>query len=478
MSQAVARPVLIPAQSMWAAVLAVLLAMAWSASSWGCTLPIFRYGLEQWHPDTYVVTIFTHGEASESARAVTDSLQDAADRNEGPANLRVQVVDVDRMADFQDPDQDLAEMWARVGEGAGDELMVVQYPNPGGYLLPVVQPARDFDLVWKGEPTREAAASLLESPLRREVGRRLLEGDSMVWVLVEGGDKEADEAAAAELQEWIDDAASTIPLPEIEERDKERYMSGFGPELKVAMSMIRLSRDDAAEAATLGMLLEQESGLRESKAAIAVPVFGRGRMLGGFTGEFFTQEMIHNAADFLIGSVDSCEIKDQNPGTDLLTVSPWSAVMQEGEAVGEVLPALPTLPGNAGAAASEAAIPVVHPSLYMPTLWQVVAVQSGGEMVGETVGEAGNPRVRENPVAVNPKMQKLVNAREAAEADAAIHLVAAPAADSAPTDGTPTLAASVFASGGLMWLGLILGGAVLIILALSVYVVRNGAAQA
>ena len=468
---------------MFPLLVAVMVCLAAALPAWACTLPIFRYGLEQWHPDVYVVTIFTKGEADEATQGVVDWLEEAADRDEGPANLRVQLVDIDRLDEADDPDQDLGELWARVGEDAQPPLMVVQYPNPGGFLLPVVQPARVFDTVWQGTPSIEAAGSIVDSPVRQEIARRVLDGDSIVWILIEGGDEEADDEAAEQLKTWIDDASKKIPLPEIDERDIEKYMSGYGPEMRVAMSMIRVSREDAAEAATLGMLLEQEGGLREADTPIAVPVFGRGRMLGGFTGEFFTQEMIDTASEFLIGSVDSCEIKDQNPGTDLLTVAPWSAVMQDGAAPGDVMPAMTGLPTMTPEEIEEATVVgpdatstqnVVNPSLYLPIAWTVAAVEvAPPEAAPDAEPVTANPRVREVPDTANDNLKRLTAPRTGETVPVST------TSTTPPTTGAPVAGESgTFAGVGLMWLGLLLVGALAIIIALSVYVVRNGAAEA
>ncbi len=59
-----------------------------------------------------------------------------------------------------------------------------------------------------------AARKLLDSPARRDIARRLMKGDSIVWVLLESGDTERDDTAATTLQTQLRRLEKDLQLPD------------------------------------------------------------------------------------------------------------------------------------------------------------------------------------------------------------------------------------------------------------------------
>jgi len=55
-----------------------------------------------------------------------------------------------------------------------------------------------------------------------------------------------------------------------------------------------------------------------------VPVFGRGRALTALSGFEVSANVLSQAAAFLCGAC-SCEVKEMNPGKDLLLAANWEA---------------------------------------------------------------------------------------------------------------------------------------------------------
>src|SRR5438132_203761 len=62
-------------------------------------------------------------------------------------------------------------------------------------------------------------ASMCHSPAREELGRRLMKGEALVFVLVESGKKEADEAAGKLLEEQIPILHKTVKVSKVVEDD-------------------------------------------------------------------------------------------------------------------------------------------------------------------------------------------------------------------------------------------------------------------
>ncbi len=116
-------------------------------------------------------------------------------------------------------------------------------------------------------------------------------------------------------------------------------------ELKVQFSVLRLSRTDANEGPFVEMLLDSEEGLRDKEfegQPMAFPIFGRGRSLYAVIGAGIQRDVILDACRFLVGPC-SCQVKEQNPGVDLLMAVDWERVVTKQIAIDESLPPLPVI---------------------------------------------------------------------------------------------------------------------------------------
>src|SRR5262249_23075664 len=146
-----------------------------------CTLPVFRVALldRRWRPEPYEFTLFHDGPLPEREKEILRGFNDYLDKNEGHVNVVLQVVDFAKK-----PDNPLLELSRQRGT-VRLPYLVVRYPDAAGI---------DANL-WAG-PLRDAPLrGLVDSPARRELGKRLLAGESAVWVFLDGGDRAADDAA-------------------------------------------------------------------------------------------------------------------------------------------------------------------------------------------------------------------------------------------------------------------------------------------
>jgi hypothetical protein len=279
--------------------------------SWACSVPVFRYALENWPVDPYQVTLFHRGPLPPTDEALAATLEKAAaDRSEPPLTLRR--VDLAQEID--------AEM---------QTLLAAEQPVQGPWLV-VRYPAvtRNRARVWSGPLNEGAVRSLLDSPLRREIARRILGGDSAVWVLLRSGNPAKDDAARDLVQAQLKDLQRTLKLPEQTDAPEDRLANEALP-LRLAFSLVELGRDDPAEQVLVRMLLHSESDLPEINEPMLFPVFGRGRALYALVGKGITGENVAEAARFLIGPC-SCKVKKENPGTDLLLALDWKARLAKG----------------------------------------------------------------------------------------------------------------------------------------------------
>ena len=279
-----------------------------------CSVPVFRYGLEHWAPDAYQVTVFKAGPPTDAERALLGKLSPGSH-----TNASTQIVDLNTATAEQ------KELWSKAGQ-------------PGLLVMPpVASPTKQP--VWTAPSfTAESVAMIQESPLRKDIAQRLAEGDSAVWLLLESGDKAADDAAAKALEGYLTRAAETMELPKLDDQDIKNGLVSVPDEgLRLTFPMLQLRRDDPAEPFLVRCLLATEPDLKDLKAPMVFPIFGRGRVLYSLVGRGITMENVTHAASFLLGSC-SCQIKEQNPGVDLLMSADWKTLLKVDVLADDVLP--------------------------------------------------------------------------------------------------------------------------------------------
>jgi hypothetical protein len=324
----------IPRPFLGKSLLACLVMLAGS-SAWACSVPVFRYALEHWQSDPYLVVFFHRGELTPEQDALLTSLSPAGKAGKLAANVTVIPVDLNQASEEDPRSKDDLALWK---EQKTETLpwMVVKYP------LSIRSPGT----IWAGEPTEESIDLLLESPKRKEISQRILKGDTAVWVLLESGNKEVDDTAFLRLNTELKKCASELQLPAPDPQDvADGLISVDQASLTIQFSILRVSRTDPKETAFVNMLLDSEVGLRDKEfdgEAMAFPMFGRGRALYAIIGEGIQRSVIFDACRFLVGPC-SCQVKAQNPGTDILMAVDWDRAVTPQIPVDESLPPLPVI---------------------------------------------------------------------------------------------------------------------------------------
>lgn len=304
--------------------LLMLGAMLCAIPASGCSVPVFRYALEHWAAAPFQAFVFHRGPLADAQQAAVRDLGPGGLAGKLHANIAVRTVDL-----TEDPPPELLELLRETGGGSLPWL-VVKFPASN----------RRSTTIWSGPLDPAGLAPLLDSPARREIVQRITDGQSAVWVLLESGDAAKDAAAARLIEERLKYLGSVLQLPQLEAQDIANGLVSVGQEgLRLEFSLLRLPRNDPNERPFVQMLLGAEADLDEMKAPIVFPVFGQGRALYALVGDGIKDETIEKAATFLIGKC-SCEVKEQNPGMDLLLAADWKAIV-ESQAAG--IPDLPTM---------------------------------------------------------------------------------------------------------------------------------------
>ncbi len=292
-----------------------------------CDVPVFRYALERWAPDAYHAVIFHRGPLKPTENALIEEFRGKTSGDPFPANLEIQTVNLAGAADAA-----TKKLWASQSK-ATLPWVVLKYPAAG---------ARQ-GIAWSGPLDANSAHALTDSPARREIARRLLAGDSVTWLFLEIGDTSKDEAAAAQLKTLLAKTEQVMKLPSPVAGNSVTNATpnplGVAPNarpLELHFSILRISRKDPMEQVFIRMLLNTEEGLDTYKEPMTFPIFGQGRALYVMIGRGINEDNVAKACLFL-GGACSCEVKAQNPGTDLLMAVDWQR-RQGGDQVPTVAP--------------------------------------------------------------------------------------------------------------------------------------------
>lgn len=254
-----------------------------------CNIPVFRYALERWKSDAYEVVI-SHGEdLTAEELTYVESLEDASADSGGPANISVRRI---RTAEATKP-----EFAVRLSMASGRTITH-----------------------WRGTIEDAKSTSLLESPARKELVKRLLAGDSVVWLLLRSKDETKSDAAKQLLLDSFKTLNTKISLPDGIGLPGSELHSEVP--LFVKFSVIEIESNDTNEVFLQSWLQGFQPDAVEASEPLLVPVFGRGRALEVIPAMIVNPSLIEDITIFLSGAC-SCQVKEQNPGFDLLLSVNW-----------------------------------------------------------------------------------------------------------------------------------------------------------
>lgn len=338
------------------------------ASAPACQIPVFRYALENWEPEPYLLIVAHRGDLSAADKNLLAKLEQTVSEQRGSLNLDLRIVDLAKTTDSVldkllgpeiksiqapqivlvyplDPARPLSESDAPepvAGSTAGPTAAPQGLtPAPTGLksvpseltptpLTRTVCPdgkcaitKHGHRIAWMGELTAQHISQVVQSPVRKQIAARLLDGQTAVWVLLECGDKAKDDAAAARLGKKLAEMQSTLKLP-----DKaaivadEHYKPETKVELRIEFSVIRIPPEHGEDAIFASTLLNADPSAIADQEPLAISIFGRGRSYFALVGEGIDAASIEDHCRFMTNDC-SCEVKEANPGVDLPFAVAW-----------------------------------------------------------------------------------------------------------------------------------------------------------
>lgn len=285
-----------------------------ASTAMACNIPVFRYALERWRPDECEVVVFSEGPLAKADLQQLELMGLAIEPVQGqPASKRkLKLVVSDTHSETDDK---LRQQWERLKKSDMAELpyMLVRAPTRRG---PVV--------VWSGALEQAGVKQMLDSPIRNELAKRLLGGHSVVWLLVQSKDEAKNHAARAVLEEQSKKLMSSVQLPEGIGLPGSELFSNVP--LYVKFSVLEIQPDDPHEAFLVNLFSGLQREAFEAGQPLLVPVFGRGRALEVIPADSLDDALVSDLAQFLCAAC-SCQVKEQNPGFDLLLNVDWEQAL-------------------------------------------------------------------------------------------------------------------------------------------------------
>lgn len=297
-------------------VLAALLQITSSASA--CNIPVFRYALERWKSDPVQICVFHSGDLTDADQQKLNAYRNAAAVASGRANAELQIYDIDgKMPEAA------SLLWAQLSPTSPQlPLVAIQSTVAGRSRSHWNRSLHDTDF-----------SLLLSSPRRSAIADRLLAGHAMVWVMLDGPDEAQNEKVANQLTRQLQKLQSEVALPDgVGLPGSELYAD---VPLLLKFSVLRIAADEPREA-YLRDLMKSVAGT-EHGGPLLMPVFGRGRAFSVLTADELTESLTEDVVVFLSGAC-SCQVKEQNPGFDLLMSTNWDQQL-----FGDFATALPPL---------------------------------------------------------------------------------------------------------------------------------------
>jgi hypothetical protein len=164
------------------------------------------------------------------------------------------------------------------------------------------------------------SADLFDSPVRRRLRRRLLDGHSVVWLVVQSDNAAKTQRVTSRLEQQLARLPQQIQLPEgIGLPGSELYAD---VPLVLKFSVLTIDPADPRERFLVQLLTGLRQQAFDAGEPLLVPVFGRGRALEVIPGEDLQGPLAGDLTRFLCGAC-SCQVKEQNPGFDLLMTVDW-----------------------------------------------------------------------------------------------------------------------------------------------------------
>ncbi len=294
-------------------VMLALVGIAGSARA--CSTPVNRYALYRWQRYPYRVYYAYRGTPDAADRAFNEKAISLTEDPKATSNFEYIAVNLD---DSQQTDE-LPPMVSAALEAAQSELPRHFVVSPTGAL------------VASGRLAADELAALVDSPARGRLASLIESGKDGVLILLEGKDAKENRRALKEVEEAIrrvgqeESAEDSVGSIQVEQIDLGNPAGDAPGSDTLGVGKLVVSASDPKEKWLVQFLRSVEELEPEDEGRPMVyAAYGRGRVMPPYIGAGIVADNLLDVVSFINGPC-SCQVKDQNPGVDLLTSFDWNA---------------------------------------------------------------------------------------------------------------------------------------------------------
>ena len=341
-----------------------------------CQIPVFRYAMWRWPASSYRIILFHRGALSPQQSTWAGELKQACEQETKPVNAGFEDVNLADASAGR-----TAESWEALK--FKDELLpavVVVYPGSETFESVPKERQERLRSAWAETLSADTPKTLFHSPLRAQVARDLVEANAAVFVLVKSGNTKQDEQAQTALRAVLIKMEGELQMPA---GDPAILWAENLQGLKITFGLRVVDRKDPAEARFLGMALSLAPRIDAQIAAghpAIIPLYGRARALTPYLADDKEMGDITTSISQMVTGACSCEIKEMNPGVDLLFAVNWEHDLQTFAAKRAEATTAPATPLEPPSLADLAASPPAMARKPETKGWPTIEVGKGGTM--------------------------------------------------------------------------------------------------
>lgn len=288
----------------WLSCLGLCIWLGWiNITAQACLTPVFRYAFERWELNPYELVVFHDLDGSAEEQTWIQALQSASLEGQGQGNFFVE-----RVALNESMSPEWADLW-QTQQKAVLPWLLLRYPFS--------RPQDPY--AWAGPLTKSNVTLLTQAKCNVQLAEHLASGNCIPWLVVLSGQSKKDEACCTFLESQLRQQERTISIP-VDPFNPDRLA-----EVRLQFPVLRISQAQPDQAILAGLILNSHEALAKLDEPVVVPVFGRGRALCAMPASEVDEWTIQGITEFFINAC-SCEVKEQNPGLDLMLAADWSAI--------------------------------------------------------------------------------------------------------------------------------------------------------
>ncbi len=256
--------------------------------TFACSVPVFRYALEYWQPDPYrIILSYNPAQTNKFSEVLNELRKYKADSS---------------------------FILRKIKSTKSNGKIILKYPAD----------KRIKNIVWSAPLSTQSLNRIMYSPMRKKFTDKILNGDSLIFLLLEGSNSKQNDKIANIIITNMTLVKNQIKLPyEYDDIPKED-LSMYDTNIVFKLSMMRLSRTNSREKVFINILTKcLPDTIYKQSEPILFPVFARGRMLVALREKDVNYIILKNLCEYVAGEC-SCEIKSQNPGFDIFIPLGWN----------------------------------------------------------------------------------------------------------------------------------------------------------